>query len=100
MLQVRLFICDNPACVVATFAEQVNGLTALKDIFMRLLRRAAWLATITTLLGATAALVAATSPAAPAAGPDGCVRIARLSPQAPAMDMFMYPFGNPGRPSC
>ena len=67
---------------------------------MRLLRRAAWLATITTLLGATAALVAATSPAAPAAGPDGWVRIARLSPQAPAMDMFMYPFGNPGRPSC
>jgi len=49
---------------------------------------------------ATAALVAATSPAAPAAGPDGWVRIARLSPQAPAMDMFMYPFGNPGRPSC
>ena len=28
MLQVRRFICDNPACVVATFAEQVDGLTA------------------------------------------------------------------------
>jgi Domain of unknown function (DUF4397) len=67
---------------------------------MRLLRRLAWLATITTLLGGTAALVAATSPAASAsaAGPDGWVRIAHLSPEAPAMDMYVYPFGNPGRP--
>src|SRR4249919_488441 len=68
---------------------------------MRLLRRLAVLATITTLLGGTAALVAATSPAAsaaPAAGPDGWVRIAHLSPEAPPMDMYVYPFGNPGRP--
>jgi len=68
---------------------------------MGLLRRLARLATITTLLGATAALVAATSPAAsaaPVAAPDGWVRIAHLSPQAPAMDMYVYPFGNPGRP--
>ena len=68
---------------------------------MRLLRRLARLATITALFGGTAALVAATSPAAsaaPAAGPDGWVRIAHLSPQAPAMDMYVYPFGNPGRP--
>src|SRR5215472_2049927 len=68
---------------------------------MRLLRRLARLATITALFGGTAALVAATSPAAsaaPAAGPDGWVRIAHLSPQAPAMDMCVYPFGNPGRP--
>ena len=68
---------------------------------MRLLRRLARLATITTLLGGTAALVAATPPAAsaaPAAGPGGWVRIAHLSPQAPAMDMYVYPFGNPGRP--
>jgi transposase len=28
VLQVRRFICDNPACAVATFAEQVAGLTA------------------------------------------------------------------------
>ena len=28
VLQVRRFICDNAACVVATFAEQVDGLTA------------------------------------------------------------------------
>jgi len=68
---------------------------------MRLLRHLARLATITTLLGGIAALVAATSPAvsaAPAVTPDGWVRIAHLSPQAPAMDMYVYPFGNPGRP--
>ena len=68
---------------------------------MRLLRRLARLATITTLLGGAAALVAATPSAASvasAAGPDGWVRIAHLSPQAPAMDMYVYPFGNPGRP--
>ena len=69
---------------------------------MRLLRRRlARLATITTLLGGAAALMAAASPAAsaaPAAGPDGWIRIAHLSPQAPAMDMYLYPFGNPGRP--
>jgi len=68
---------------------------------MRLLWRLARLATVTTLLGGTVALVAATSPAAsavPVAAPDGWVRIAHLSPQAPAMDMYVYPFGNPGRP--
>ena len=27
-LEVRRLICDNPACLVATFAEQVKGLTA------------------------------------------------------------------------
>ncbi|MFI9848732.1 ISL3 family transposase, partial [Nonomuraea sp. NPDC051941] len=27
-LEARRFICDNPACSVATFAEQVDGLTA------------------------------------------------------------------------
>ena len=50
---------------------------------MRLLQRLARLATITTLLGGTAALVAVTSPAAsaaPAAARDGWVRIAHLSP--------------------
>jgi hypothetical protein len=69
---------------------------------MRLLRqRLAPLAMITTLLGSTAALMAATSPAAsaaPAAVRDGWIRIAHLSPEAPAMDMYVYPFGNPGRP--
>jgi hypothetical protein len=68
---------------------------------MRILRRLARLMAITALLGGAAALVAATSPAAsaaPAAGRSGWVRIAHLSPQAPAMDMYVYPFGNPGRP--
>ena len=68
---------------------------------MRLFQRLARLATITTLLGGTTALVAATSPAAsaaPAAAPDGWVRIAHLSPEAPPMDMYVYPFGSPGRP--
>ena len=56
---------------------------------------------ITTLLASAAAVVAATSPAAsaaPAAGKGGWVRIAHLSPQAPAMDMYVYPFGDPGHP--
>jgi hypothetical protein len=59
------------------------------------------MAMITTLLASTAAVVAATSPvasAAPATGKDGWIRIAHLSPEAPAMDMYVYPFGNPGRP--
>jgi uncharacterized protein DUF4397 len=59
------------------------------------------MAMITTLLASTAAVVAATSPvasAAPATGKDGWIRIAHLSPEAPAMDMYVYPFGSPGRP--
>ncbi len=69
---------------------------------MRSFRHLARLATVVTLLGGTAALVSATSPAAsaastsPAATQDGWVRIAHLSPEAPAMDMYLYPFGNPG----
>jgi hypothetical protein len=61
------------------------------------------LATIGTLLGGMATLVAATSPPASAsstvpAAQDGWVRIAHLSPEAPAMDIYLYPFGNPGHP--
>jgi uncharacterized protein DUF4397 len=69
---------------------------------MRFFRHLARLATIATLLGGTAVLVSATSPAASAAPTsaaatqDGWVRIAHLSPEAPAMDMYLYPFGNPG----
>jgi hypothetical protein len=68
---------------------------------MRVLKKLARLATVTMLLGGTAAIVAATSPeasAAPAASQDAWVRIAHLSPKAPAMDMYLYPFGEPGRP--
>jgi len=69
---------------------------------MRLHRRSlARMAMITTLLASTAAVMAAMAPiasAAPATGKDGWIRIAHLSPEAPAMDMYLYPFGNPGRP--
>ena len=67
---------------------------------MGLLRNLARLAAVTALLSGTAALVAATSPAAsaaPAAAQDAWVRIAHLSPKAPAMDIYMYPFGEPGQ---
>ncbi len=74
---------------------------------MRLFKKFARLAAITMVLGGTAAFVAATSPAAsaaptgsaaPAASQDAWVRIAHLSPRAPAMDMYLYPFGQPGHP--
>jgi hypothetical protein len=70
-------------------------------MIMRLFQSLARLATIATLLGVTAAVVASASPAAsaaPAAGHDGWVRIAHLSPEAPAMDMYLYPFGEPASP--
>jgi Domain of unknown function (DUF4397) len=72
---------------------------------MRLLRPGARLATIAALLAGTATLAAApstaayaasTSSAAPAATQEGWVRIAHLSPKAPAMDMYLYTFSNPG----
>ena len=69
---------------------------------MRLLRHIARLATIATLLGGTAAFAAATSPAvsaAPTAMQDGWVRCAHLSPDSPAMDIYMYQFGDPDHPT-
>jgi Domain of unknown function (DUF4397) len=69
---------------------------------MRLFRRMARLAMIAGLLAGPAALVLSASPAASAAAaaaPDGWVRIAHLSPKAPAMDMYLYPFGRPGHPT-
>jgi hypothetical protein len=67
---------------------------------MRLSRYLARLAAISVLVGGTATFVAAASPAASAstraaATQDGWVRIAHLSPKAPAMDMYLYPFGDP-----
>jgi len=71
---------------------------------MRLLRFGTRLATIAALLAGTATLVAApsvaayattTASAAPAAAQEGWVRIAHLSPKAPAMDMYLYTFSNP-----
>ena len=75
---------------------------------MRLFRwRPAWwslsrLAAITTLLGSMAAVALAAAPAAsaaPASGSPGWIRIAHLSPEAPPMDMYVYPFGEPGHPT-
>jgi hypothetical protein len=54
------------------------------------------------LLGGFVAVIAATSltaSAAPLAAQDGWVRIAHLSPEAPAMDMYLYPFGDPAHPT-
>ncbi len=70
---------------------------------MGLLNKLARLAAITTLVGGTAALVASAAPAASAAtaapaAQVAWVRIAHLSPKAPAMDIYMYPFGEPGHP--
>jgi hypothetical protein len=67
---------------------------------MRLIRHLTRLAAASALLAGTAAFVAAASPAASAAPATastetGWVRIAHLSPQAPAMDMYLYPFGDP-----
>jgi Domain of unknown function (DUF4397) len=69
---------------------------------MRLLRNLARLAAIPMLLGGFAAVIAASSPAAsaaPRAVQDGWVRIAHLSPEAPAMDIYLYPFGDPAHPT-
>lgn len=77
----------------------------MRAVMTRILRHLAWLAMISTLLGGTAAVVAATSaaasaaPAASATAQGGWVRIAHLSPEAPAMDIYLYPFGSPGHPT-
>ena len=74
---------------------------------MRLFRHSTWLATITALLVGAGALVAALSPAAyavskasvsSAAMQEGWVRCAHLSPDAPAMDIYMYQFGDSRHP--
>jgi hypothetical protein len=69
---------------------------------MKLLRYLAWLAMIPVLIVGFAAVSAAASPAASAAPlgtQDGWVRIAHLSPEAPAMDIYLYPFGDPSHPT-
>ena len=70
---------------------------------MKLLRwRLTRLTLIVSLLGAMGALLAAAAPAAsaaPVAGQTAWMRIAHLSPEAPAMDMYMYPFGDPQHPT-
>lgn len=73
---------------------------------MRSLRRLFSLSVIAAISGSLAALPAMASqasaaPVAAAASPsqDGWVRCAHLSPNAPAVDVYMYPFGNPARPT-
>jgi len=68
--------------------------------FCRVFRLAAAL----TLVGGSLALFAALAPAAsastsaPAATQVGWVRCAHLSPNTPAVDVYMYPFGNDSSP--
>ena len=68
--------------------------------FCRVFRLAAAL----TLVGGSLALFAALAPAAsaatsaPAAKQVGWVRRAHLSPNTPAVDVYMYPFGNDSSP--
>jgi Domain of unknown function (DUF4397) len=58
------------------------------------------LAAVTTLLGGMVACLVAPPSAASAAGAsDGWVRCANLSPGTPAVDIYLYPFGNPGHPT-
>jgi hypothetical protein len=72
---------------------------------MRLRRWFARLAAVTTLLGSAAACLATAPLAASAATTgtagtaDGWVRCANLSPGTPAVDIYLYPFGNPGHPT-
>ncbi len=72
---------------------------------MRLRRCVARLAAITMLLcGAVACLAISPSAASAAAGSaaganDGWVRCANLSPGTPAVDIYLYAFGNPGNPT-
>lgn len=72
---------------------------------MRPLRRLFSLSALLTLVGGSLALLVAASPAASASSTatttagDGWVRCAHLSPNAPAVDVYMYPFGNPANPT-
>jgi hypothetical protein len=47
------------------------------------------------LLGMTVALVAASAPLAAASSQVGWIRLAHLSPNTPAVDVYLYSFGNP-----
>jgi Domain of unknown function (DUF4397) len=75
----------------------------IHDRRMGLRRYFARLAMITALLGGAVASIATTSPAASAAIPApatvGYVRCANLSPGTPAVDIYLYAFGNPAHPT-
>ncbi len=66
---------------------------------MRLSRCFVRLAAVSTLLGGVLACLVIAPSAASAATNDGWVRCANLSPGAAAVDIYLYPFGNPGHPT-
>ncbi len=67
---------------------------------MRLRRCFVRFAAVATLLGSVVACLAVSPPAASAAAAtDGWVRCANLSPGTPAVDIYLYAFGNPGHPT-
>jgi hypothetical protein len=72
---------------------------------MRLRRGFARLAAVVALLGsavaclATAPLAASAATTGTAGTNDGWVRCANLSPGTPAVDIYLYAFGNPGHPT-
>ena len=71
-------------------------------MMVRLVRPLRLLVAVPLVLASLVAWAVALSPAAsatPLASPDGWVRIAHLSPQAPAMDTYLYPFGDPAHPT-
>ena len=65
---------------------------------MRLRRCLFRLAAIVALLGSAVACLAAV-PSAASAATTGWVRCANLSPGSPAVDIYLYPFGNPAHPT-
>jgi hypothetical protein len=66
--------------------------------FIRRAVRPAWLAAVLSLAAGTVALavpVASAAPAAPAKAKTGWIRLAHFSPDTPAVDVYLYSFGNP-----
>ncbi len=70
---------------------------------VKLLRFVVRLAALPLLLAGLAGAGLLIGPAAASAAPlgaqDGWVRVAHLSPEAPAMDIYLYPFGDPVHPT-
>jgi len=54
-----------------------------------------WTAAVVAVVPLTAALFGLAAPAASAATGDGWVRLAHLSPNTPAVDVYLYSFGSP-----
>jgi Domain of unknown function (DUF4397) len=63
---------------------------------LRIVSRAAGLLAASALVLGAAAVTAATASAATAGSSTGWIRLAHLAPDTPAMDVYLYSFGNPG----